>query len=38
MRLPMSIKLCDRNLFDEATDVNEDEIAFGNDNVAEGTR
>lgn len=38
MRLPMSIKLCDRSLFDEATDVNEDEIAFGNDNVAEGTR
>jgi hypothetical protein len=38
MRLPMSIKLCDRSLFDEATDVNEDEIAFGNDNVAEGRR
>jgi hypothetical protein len=38
MRLPMSIKLCDRTLFDEATDVNEDEIAFGNDNVAEGPR
>jgi hypothetical protein len=38
MRLPMSIKLCDRSLFDEATEVNEDEIAFGNDNVAEGTR
>jgi hypothetical protein len=38
MRLPMSIKLCDRSLFDEATDVNEDEITFGNDNVAEATR
>lgn len=38
MRLPISIKLCDRRLFDEATDVNEDEVAFGNDNVAEGTR
>jgi hypothetical protein len=38
MRLPISIKLCDRSLFDEATDVNEDEIAFGNDNVAGGTR
>jgi hypothetical protein len=38
MRLPISIKLCDRNLFEEATDVNEDEIAFGNDNVADGAR
>ncbi|SKA41296.1 Piwi domain-containing protein [Enhydrobacter aerosaccus] len=38
MRLPMSIKLCDRSLFDEATDVNEDEVAFGNDNMAGGTR
>jgi hypothetical protein len=37
MRVPISIKLCDRSLFDEATDVNEDEIAFGNDDVAEGT-
>jgi argonaute-like protein implicated in RNA metabolism and viral defense len=37
MRLPMSIKLCDRSLFDEATDVNEDELAFGNEQAAEGT-
>lgn len=34
MRLPISIKLCDRSLYEEATDVNDDEIVFGNDNVA----
>jgi hypothetical protein len=38
MRLPISLKLCDRSLYEEATDVNDDEVAFGNDNVAEGAR
>lgn len=35
-RLPLSIKLCDRSLYDEAAEYDQDEIAFGNDNVAEG--
>jgi hypothetical protein len=38
MRLPISIKLCDRSLYDEAADYNQDEVAFGNDNVADGAR
>lgn len=38
MRLPISIKLCDRSLYDDATDFNEDEVAFGNDNYADGAR
>ncbi|NWG54818.1 MAG: hypothetical protein HXY28_13975 [Hydrogenophilaceae bacterium] len=38
MRLPISIKLCDRSLYEEAEDVNEDEIEYGNDNVAETSR
>lgn len=37
-RLPLSIKLCDRSLFDEGTEVDEDQIAFGNDNFAEKSR
>jgi hypothetical protein len=32
MRLPISIKLCDRSLFEEAEDVNDDEVEFGSDN------
>lgn len=32
MRLPISIKLCDRNLFDEATEYDEDAIEFANSN------
>lgn len=32
MRLPISIKLCDRNLAEEAADFDADEIQFGNDN------
>lgn len=35
MRLPISIKLCDRSLFDEAAEYDEDAIAFGNDNFKE---
>jgi hypothetical protein len=35
-RLPISIKLCDRSLAEEAAEYDEDEIAFGNDNYAEG--
>lgn len=38
MRLPMSIKLCDRSLYDEAADYNEDEVEFGNDNYVDGAR
>ena len=39
MRLPISIKLCDRILFDEAAEYDEDAIEFGNDdNLQEGTR
>jgi hypothetical protein len=38
MRLPMSIKLCDRTLFDEAGDYNDDEVAFGNDNYMDDAR
>ena len=30
MRLPISIKLCDRSLYEEAEEVNEDEVEFGN--------
>jgi argonaute-like protein implicated in RNA metabolism and viral defense len=38
-RLPISIKLCDRILFDEAAEYDEDAIEFGNDdNLQEGTR
>ena len=36
MRLPISIKLCDRNLFDEATEYDEDAIQFANTNLEEG--
>jgi hypothetical protein len=35
-RLPISIKLCDRSLYDEAAEYDQDEIAFGNDNYVEG--
>ena len=28
MRLPLSIKLCDRSLFDEATEYDQDAIEF----------
>ena len=35
MRLPISIKLCDRNLFDEATEYDEDAIQFANSNFDE---
>lgn len=35
-RLPISIKLCDRSLYDEAAEYDQDEVAFGNDNYAEG--
>jgi hypothetical protein len=38
MRLPISIKLCDRRLFEEAEDVNEDEVDFGiDDDVADAS-
>ena len=38
-RLPISIKLCDRILFDEAAEYDEDAIEFGNDdNLQEDTR
>jgi len=33
MRLPISIKLCDRNLFDEAAEYDEDAIQFADDEV-----
>ena len=35
MRLPISIKLCDRNLFDEATEYDEDAIQFTSTNLEE---
>ena len=35
MRLPISIKLCDRNLFDEATEYDEDAIEFAYTNLEE---
>ena len=35
MRLPISIKLCDRNLFDEAAEYDEDAIQFANSNIKE---
>ncbi len=34
IRLPISIKLCDRSLFDEAAEYDEDAIKFDNDNLA----
>jgi Piwi domain len=37
MRLPISIKLCDRSLFEEAEDVNVDEVEFGSDDVADAS-
>ena len=38
-RLPISIKLCDRLLFDEAAEFDEDAIEFeNNDNFQEGTK
>ena len=38
MRVPISIKLCDRSLYEEAEEVNEDEVEFGNDNFSEAAR
>ena len=35
MRLPISIILCDRNLFDEATEYDEDAIEFASTNLEE---
>jgi hypothetical protein len=38
MRLPISIKLCDRSLFDEAGDIDDDAIEFANTDTAGGRR
>lgn len=38
MRLPISIKLCDRTLFDEAAEYDEDAIEFEKPDVAGGTQ
>lgn len=38
MRLPISIKLCDRNLFEEAADYDEDAVEFDNDDAAGAAR
>lgn len=37
-RLPISIKLCDRSLFDEAAEYDEDAIEFENNNLEKETR
>ena len=35
MRLPISIKLCDRSLFDEAAEYDQDAVEFGNTHLQE---
>ena len=35
MRLPISIKLCDRSLFDEAAEYDQDAVKFGNTHLQE---
>ena len=37
MRLPISIKLCDRSLFDEAAEYDQDAVEFGNTQEEEAT-
>jgi Piwi domain len=38
MRLPISIKLCDRSLFEEAAQYDEDAVQFSGNDVAGGTK